>query len=247
MPRKRTGPCCTEGCGNPDGWGADQLCHSCRHRTARYGDPFGSPEPRPPKDRRCDVDGCNEPHEAKGKCRLHYVRERKGYDVPPDVADGRRMIERACIYDGCTEPAATKRGLCTLHYNRWCIDKDDLGPVGPRVKGEKIRRSPLVRIYANTDIPATLGPCWMFRSPDPTTGYGNVFVGSKRDGTAGTKGAHVVVSEHHHGPVPKGWHVDHLCYNRACVYIGHLEQVPAAENARRAVSKRQAENRQGRN
>lgn len=40
-----------------------------------------------------------------------------------------------------------------------------------------------------------------------------------------------------HGPIPPGWHVDHVwergCRSKACFWPGHLEAVTPAENARR--------------
>jgi hypothetical protein len=37
-----------------------------------------------------------------------------------------------------------------------------------------------------------------------------------------------------YGPVPKGLEIDHLCRNRRCVNVDHLEAVTHAENMRRA-------------
>jgi Uri superfamily endonuclease len=38
------------------------------------------------------------------------------------------------------------------------------------------------------------------------------------------------------GPVPKNWHLDHLCRRRSCINIFHLEPVTPAENVRRGLS-----------
>lgn len=71
-----------------------------------------------------------------------------------------------------------------------------------------------------------------------TAGYGAVWNGKR------TLPAHKAMWELMVGPVPDGLELDHLCRNRACVNVGHLEPVthvvntmrsdwPAAVNARK--------------
>lgn len=40
------------------------------------------------------------------------------------------------------------------------------------------------------------------------------------------------------GPIPNGLTIDHLCCNKACVRLDHLEPVTNSENTRRAMERR---------
>lgn len=50
-----------------------------------------------------------------------------------------------------------------------------------------------------------------------------------------TRGAHRVAYQILIGAVPDGLQLDHLCRNRACVDVDHLEPVTASENVRRGL------------
>lgn len=45
--------------------------------------------------------------------------------------------------------------------------------------------------------------------------------------------AHHLAWEDERGPIPEGMTIDHLCRNRACVNVEHLEVVTNVENQRR--------------
>ena len=64
----------------------------------------------------CDLDGCNQPHEAKGYCRTHYNRLRRYGD--PLKSPGLDKQKQTCEVEGCTF-SHHARGYCQTHYSRW--------------------------------------------------------------------------------------------------------------------------------
>lgn len=65
-----------------------------------------------------------------------------------------------------------------------------------------------------------------------SNGYGQFYVGGKY------RAAHKYIYESVHGPVPDGLELDHLCANRSCVNLDHLEAVTHRENMRRIFLRR---------
>lgn len=61
-------------------------------------------------------------------------------------------------------------------------------------------------------------------------GYGYIRVGYR------TVGVHRVMWEMFEGPIPDGLTLDHLCRNKLCANLSHLEPVTAGENAIRAIA-----------
>lgn len=86
----------------------------------------------------------------------------------------------------------------------------------------------LARLLDKT-IPASNG-CLEFTGPQDGEGYGRFWNGEN------SKNAHRVVWSLINGPVPDGLTVDHLCFNRSCVNVDHLEVVTNAENISRSWS-----------
>jgi hypothetical protein len=71
-------------------------------------------------------------------------------------------------------------------------------------------------------------PCLIWQGRPSAQGYARI----TENGV--TKAAHVVIWEREHGPLPPGHELDHLCYQRMCVELSHLECVTKAENRSRA-------------
>lgn len=99
-----------------------------------------------------------------------------------------------------------------------------------------------VRVMRRTH--ATPEGCVLFDGFIDPGGYGRV-----QDGT-GAHPAHRIVYLEKVGPIPVGWHVDHLCHNRTpecregdaclhrrCVNPEHLEAVPPRVNAQRGTER----------
>jgi hypothetical protein len=78
------------------------------------------------------------------------------------------------------------------------------------------------RFFANVHM---TDRCWTWTGTRHPDGYG----------TLGGALAHRVMYERCVGPIPKGFHIDHLCRNRSCVRLDHLEVVTPRTNALRGV------------
>jgi hypothetical protein len=75
---------------------------------------------------------------------------------------------------------------------------------------------------------ADMGECWDWGGAPDAYGYGRLRFEGK------TRKAHRVAYEMAEGPIPDGMTVDHLCLNKMCVRVEHLEIVTFAENTRRS-------------
>jgi hypothetical protein len=73
------------------------------------------------------------------------------------------------------------------------------------------------------------GECWVWKSRLDRNGYGEF----KHEGVKHK--AHRWIYEFFNGIMPTEVHIDHLCRNRRCVRLEHLEAVTAQENKRRGV------------
>lgn len=88
-----------------------------------------------------------------------------------------------------------------------------------------MRASPEVRLMAKTR--PTGSGCLEWTGFRNRLGYGRIAFHGK------ACAAHRVAYELFAGPVPVGLELDHLCGNRACVNVAHLEPVSHLENVRR--------------
>jgi HNH endonuclease len=74
-------------------------------------------------------------------------------------------------------------------------------------------------------------PCDPWPRALNSNGYGTVTLPGGRNTTAQRW-----TWEQHYGPIPEGFEVDHLCENRACVEITHLQLLTHRENTLKGSS-----------
>lgn len=135
---------------------------------------------------------------------------------------------RTCSIEDCEKPSAC-RTWCWTHYDRWRRHGDPT-KLGPRGERGTIVADPVERFWSKVE--KTEG-CWVWvgnttgRRPG-RVGYGSIVMGGR------SVLAHRWSYEHHVGPIPEGWVIDHLCRETRCVNPDHLEAVTLQENSRRA-------------
>ena len=81
--------------------------------------------------------------------------------------------------------------------------------------------------WANVDV---VGDCWIWRGGKARKGYGGVQWEKKQ------QRAHRVAYLLAKGPIPEGYHIDHLCKNPPCINPVHLEAVTPWENTLRSTN-----------
>ena len=72
--------------------------------------------------------------------------------------------------------------------------------------------------------------CWEWTACKNNYGYGQININSK------ILRAHRFIYEYYHGMIDPNLTIDHLCRNRKCVNVNHLEQVSMKINTRRGMS-----------
>jgi hypothetical protein len=90
------------------------------------------------------------------------------------------------------------------------------------------------RFLAKVDVREP-NECWPWTGATQTRGYGSFGTGDGR-----TALAHRVAYELWVGPIPADLTIDHLCFNKRCMNVAHMEVVTRAENSVRSQRARRA-------
>ncbi len=72
--------------------------------------------------------------------------------------------------------------------------------------------------------------CWLWTAFRDKNGYGSFSFTRRKLGIRKSLRAHRWSYEHHFGPIPAGYLIDHICRNPACVRPAHLRVVTPREN-----------------
>ena len=147
----------------------------------------------------------------------------------PGVTDPKEVDvpERTCSIEGCTKVGNGGRGWCHMHYSRWRTWGD------PTIRRGKPWHADIrVRFMENVEVDPS--GCWLWTGRLTRADYGVFSVPGE-----GTFWVHRLAYEWFVGPIPEGFHIDHVyangCRHHNCVnWVDHLEPVTPAENVRRS-------------
>lgn len=160
-------------------------------------------------ERTCDIDGCTDPHLAKGLCQAHYHRARKT-----------RRKQQPCSLDGCNRPLHQAE-LCHSHYWRQYTHGDPYAgrtPVGEALAWLRATVERCLRDGVEDCAPTPYGT--------DSAGYGMVTLGGKHL----RMHAAVLVLTGQRPPARGEGDTRHLCGNHRCVNPLHIRIGTRSEN-----------------
>lgn len=175
--------------------------------------------------RSCGIEGCEQKHLAKGLCKLHYERAKRGtaMDYEPTV---RPPI---CTIDGCVR-ATLARGLCGAHYQRAATGRPLDAPMRPR------SRSLVERFWEKVDRRGA-DECWPWRGSIDSRGYGAIYIGSPLRTRIASRLSYELAHGLDVGSLSRESVVCHRCDNPPCVNPAHLWLGDHQSNAQDAIRK----------
>lgn len=101
-----------------------------------------------------------------------------------------------------------------------------MGKRGPKI------RPPSERFHEHYEVNPATG-CWDWTATVTDRGYGTIGE-TVAPGKSRSIYAHRLSYEMHHGPIPAGLVVDHVCDNRRCVNPDHLQLLTSKQNILRS-------------
>ena len=190
----------------------------------------------------CTVPECAAPVRCKDLCSIHYDRVR--HHGTTDLVERTRQSDVPCRIEDCTRPGYAL-ALCKLHHKRNNVYGDPRAAQPIRKLPTRAERADVVaRILAQSK--RTPSGCIVYGGTTIPSGYGTIGWQGRSWVTHRAMWTVLV------GPIPEGlapdgsdWTIDHLCSNRLCVNVGHLEVVSRIENSNRGggLLRAQAANR----
>lgn len=125
-----------------------------------------------------------------------------------------------CRIAGCTMPKGKAHGICNAHYLRRMRGQDMTKPI------RDVNATDEERFWSKVD---KSGDCWVWTAA-ANNGYG-IFRINGRNSVA-----HRVSYTWANGPIPDGYEVDHMCFNRSCVNPSYLRLLNHIENGQNRTS-----------
>lgn len=125
-------------------------------------------------------------------------------------------MDGECKHPGCTISKIKALGYCNAHYLRNMRGLDMDKPV------RNFGASDSERFWSKVN---RAGECWVWTGArNNTGGYGIFRIGGRN------AVAHRVAYTWANGPIPEGYEVDHMCFNRGCVNPEHLRLLTHQQN-----------------
>lgn len=169
----------------------------------------------------CNVGGCEMPVRSKLMCAIHYDRLRRS-----GTTKLQDRVQPPCRVNGCDRQASA-RSLCKMHYKRWLSH----GETALDLPAKFATTLPLDDIEARIlERCVQDGDCVVWTGTALPSGYGTISW-NRRSWVV-----HRAMWTAKMGEIPTDddWTIDHLCRNKLCVNVEHLEVVTRAENSLRA-------------
>ena len=124
------------------------------------------------------------------------------------------MTRGKCDVEDCDSDIKV-RTWCNRHYLHWYRHGD------PLAGNRRIYATPEESFAARTSAD---GDCVVWTGTETGNGYGIISVPGRQ------MLAHRYAWERENGPIPEGMDIDHTCWNRLCVKVGHLRVATRGQN-----------------